>query len=107
MVSSKDIYMQSFDIFRCFFFSETLRKHSPIGGLQRVVTEAYQLPDHDVVLEKGTDIFIPTQSIHYDPEFYPSPEVFDPERFTDEAIAARPDFTFLPFGDGPKICIGK
>lgn len=70
-----------------------------------MVTEPYQLPDHDVVLENGMDIFIPIQSIHYDEEYYPDPEVFDPERFTDEAV--RPDFTYLPFGDGPKICIGN
>lgn len=45
--------------------------------------------------------------IHLDPEFYPDPERFDPERFTPENKATRPDIAWMPFGDGPRQCLGK
>lgn len=45
--------------------------------------------------------------LHHDPEYYPNPEKFDPERFSEENKSKRPAYTYLPFGDGPRICIGK
>nr|CAI5855770.1 unnamed protein product [Callosobruchus analis] len=68
--------------------------------------KSYTIPDTDITVEQGTRVFIPALGIHYDPEFYPDPEKFDPERFSEENKAARPNFTWLPFGEGPRICIG-
>lgn len=45
--------------------------------------------------------------IHHDPEFYPDPEKFDPDRFTENAIQKRHSMSFLAFGNGPRICIGQ
>lgn len=59
-----------------------------------------------MVLEKGTQVFIPVLGIHHDPEIYPDPEKFDPERFSPEAIRARHPYAFLAFGEGPRNCIG-
>lgn len=67
----------------------------------------YNIPNTDVVLEKGTNVFIATYAIHHDEEFYPNPEKFDPERFSEEGKQGRRPFTYLPFGDGPRNCIGK
>lgn len=64
------------------------------------------VPGTDVTIEKGTKVIIPVWGLQMDPEYYPNPEVFDPERFNDENKNSRPDFTFLPFGDGPRMCIG-
>ncbi|XP_047985514.1 cytochrome P450 6j1-like [Leguminivora glycinivorella] len=57
-------------------------------------------------ITKGTSIVIPVASIQKDPKYYPDPEKFDPERFTEEEVAKRPKFTYMPFGEGPKKCIG-
>lgn len=70
-------------------------------------TKKYKIPESDITLDIGMKVLIPTYALHFDPEYYPQPEIFDPERFTEENKALRPDGTFLPFGDGPRICIGK
>jgi len=57
-------------------------------------------------VEKDEKIMIPIYSLHHDPKYFKDPEVFDPERFSPEENAKRPKGTYLPFGDGPRICIG-
>lgn len=66
----------------------------------------YRVPGTDHILEKGTSVWIPVLALHRDPEHYPDPERFDPERFTDEAKQQRDPTTYMPFGDGPRICVG-
>ncbi|GJQ88390.1 Cyp6a9 [Trypoxylus dichotomus] len=87
--------------------NETLRMYPPLSFLNRVCTKEYKLPNTDTIIEKGTAILISNLGIHWDPEYYPNPETFDPDRFTDENKRTRPTFTFLPFGEGPRICIGQ
>uniref|UniRef100_A0A182FZZ1 Uncharacterized protein n=1 Tax=Anopheles albimanus TaxID=7167 RepID=A0A182FZZ1_ANOAL len=85
--------------------AETLRMRPPGINTIRVVTEDYQVPGSSIVLRKGQNIIIPVYAIHYDPEYYPDPERYDPDRFTPEACKARTPFTYMPFGEGPKMCI--
>ncbi|XP_067627501.1 probable cytochrome P450 6a21 [Eurosta solidaginis] len=87
--------------------AETLRKYPVVTRLQRVALSNYIVPEHPkYVIEKGTVIFIPVMAIHHDPEIYPEPDKFDPERFSPEKMQARDSITWLPFGDGPRNCIG-
>ncbi|XP_060651793.1 probable cytochrome P450 6a14 [Drosophila nasuta] len=85
---------------------ETLRKHSLLPHLQRIAAEDYKVPGTDKIIEKGTTLLIPVHNIHHDPEIYPDPDRFDPSRFEPEAIKARHPYAYLPFGDGPRNCIG-
>lgn len=81
--------------------------HPPGPGLLRVCTKKYKVPESNMTLNTGTKVLIPVYSLHYDSKYYPQPEIFDPLRFTEENKASRQNGTYLPFGDGPRICIGK
>lgn len=86
--------------------TETLRKYPPVPLLNRQTSKEYHVPEYNYTIPKETPIWIPSLAIHMDPEFYPNPERFDPDRFTAEAVSERNPLTFLPFGDGPRNCIG-
>lgn len=58
-------------------------------------------------IPKGTSVAIPVFGLHRDSNIFPDPEKFDPERFSEENIKTRHSYVYLPFGEGPRICIGK
>lgn len=87
--------------------SETLRKYPPTGNLFRQCTKQYKIPGTNVVLDKQSRVFISVHAIHRDPKYYPNPDKFDPERFTPEEKAKRHPMTYMPFGEGPRMCIGS
>ncbi|EFN71133.1 Cytochrome P450 6k1 [Camponotus floridanus] len=86
--------------------SETLRMYPTLPFLDRMTTETYKMPNSDLVLEKGTPIYISMLGMHFDPEYFPDPDKFDPERFNEENKRNRPSCVYMPFGEGPRACIG-
>ncbi|XP_076666519.1 putative cytochrome P450 6a14 [Andrena cerasifolii] len=87
-------------------FKETLRKYPAGPILMRKTTSEYTFNETKVSIPKQLVLWIPIFPIHRDPNIYPNPDVFDPERFNEDAIAARHPMHYLPFGDGPRNCIG-
>uniref|UniRef100_A0AAR5Q4F4 Cytochrome P450 n=1 Tax=Dendroctonus ponderosae TaxID=77166 RepID=A0AAR5Q4F4_DENPD len=87
--------------------NETLRKYPVFPILPRLCENNYRIPNSNVTIEKGTLVMVTNLGIHYDPEYYPDPMRFDPERFTSENKAKRPFCSFMPFGEGQRSCVGK
>lgn len=85
---------------------ESLRKYPPGALLVRMATSPYAVPDTNITIDKNTLVMIPVYAIHHDPEIYPDPETFKPERFEPAVVHSRPSCSFLPFGEGPRNCIG-
>ncbi|XP_012168950.2 cytochrome P450 6k1-like isoform X2 [Bombus affinis] len=85
---------------------ETLRKYPPASMLSRRCEHQYQIPGSKVELPVGIRVIIPIYGFHHDPDYYPDPATFDPERFTEENKRTRHPYTYLPFGEGPRNCIG-
>ncbi|ALC42185.1 Cyp6a8, partial [Drosophila busckii] len=87
--------------------SETLRLYTIVPHLSRNALNDYVVPGHPkLVIERGTQVILPACAYHRDEDLYPNPEKFDPERFSPEMVAARDSVEWLPFGDGPRNCIG-
>lgn len=86
--------------------NESLRKYPPGTNLLRIVTKPYKVTGMNFSLPKGMMVMVPIYGIHHDEDFYPNPEVYDPERFSPEEVQKRNPYTFMPFGEGPRNCIG-
>uniref|UniRef100_A0A2A4JAK3 unspecific monooxygenase n=1 Tax=Heliothis virescens TaxID=7102 RepID=A0A2A4JAK3_HELVI len=86
-------------------FDETLRLYPVLSVLTREVIEDYTFPS-GLKVEKGLRIFLPLYHLHHNPEYFPNPEEYRPERFLPENKHNIRPYTYMPFGDGPRICIG-
>ncbi|CAH2069113.1 unnamed protein product, partial [Iphiclides podalirius] len=86
--------------------NEAIRKYPTVGVIQRRCTRDTVLPCGQVKMEKDVIAVIPIYAIHRDERYYPNPEVFDPERFSPENVSKIPKFSYLPFGEGNRICLG-
>ncbi|XP_065342836.1 cytochrome P450 9e2-like [Cloeon dipterum] len=86
--------------------SECFRKYPPNPTTDRVCLRDFKIPNTDKVIEAGTLIYLPIYPLHRDPEYFPDPEKFDPERFSEENKGKIKPYTYLPFGVGPHNCLG-
>lgn len=83
-----------------------MRKYPIVPFIIRKCNEDYKVPNSDTVIEKGSDINISVYGLHRDPKLFPDPDTFDPERFGLTPPHEIKPFSYLPFGDGPRLCIG-
>ncbi|XP_075550202.1 cytochrome P450 3A21-like [Dermacentor variabilis] len=86
--------------------SEGLRMFPLAARIVRCSYDDYVLGDTGIKLPKGCPILIPLYAIHHDPEFFSDPESFNPERFSDGNMESIRPYTYLPFGAGPRNCLG-
>jgi len=85
--------------------AESLRLYPPGWLLTRRARAAAAIAGIDVL--PGDDILISPYLVHRHPDFWTDAERFDPDRFAPDAERARPRFCYLPFGAGPRACIGE
>ena len=84
---------------------ESMRLYPPTWRLMRRALRDFPLGGY--VIPSGSLVVVCQYAMHRDPRFFPGPEKFDPERWTPEARAARPAYSFFPFGGGPRRCLGE
>lgn len=86
-------------------FTESIRLYPPAWTIGRRALNDYNVSQYRI--PANSMIFMSPYVMQHDARYFPNPEVFDPERWTPEAQAARPKFSYFPFGGGPRQCIGE
>jgi cytochrome P450 len=84
---------------------EALRLCPPAAGVGRMAVRDIEVDGHRV--EAGTLIAVGIYALHRDPELWPNPTVFDPDRFSAEQSKDRDRWHFIPFAGGARSCIGE
>lgn len=84
------------------YFAESLRLHTVVPILNRVCAKDYKIPGTNVVIEKNTTVLIPVIAVHNDPELFPDPQKFNPDRFLDPKVR---QYTMV-YGNGQHYCLG-
>ena len=85
---------------------EAMRLYPPAWSLgPRIVHTPITIGGYTI--DKNTAVMISPYTMHHNPRFWPDPERFDPERFSPENEKARHKYAYIPFGAGPRVCIGN
>lgn len=92
--------------------NETLRLYPIAFFLDRKCVKTYKLPPalpgkESITIQPGESVWIPTYSMNRDPKYFNEPETWDPERFLGGGKNRADQSTYLPFGLGPRMCIGN
>lgn len=86
-------------------FQESLRFYPPVPFFARQTRDEYQLGEY--TLPPGSVVALSPYLTQRDSRFYPNPELFDPDRWTDAFRESLPKYAFFPFSGGPRVCIGE
>nr|AID54859.1 cytochrome P450 CYP324A1 [Helicoverpa armigera] len=84
---------------------ETLRIYPPMGWLDRISSKDYKIDDN-LTIPAGTTIYVNGVSMQMDPQYFPEPEVYNPDRFLPDNERDITPYSYMPFGEGPRSCIG-
>jgi cytochrome P450 len=85
--------------------TEAMRLYPPAWAIGRESTQPFELGGYS--FPAGTTIFIIPWVLHRDPRYFEEPEAFRPERWMGSLARELPRFAYMPFGGGPRICIGQ
>jgi cytochrome P450 len=85
--------------------TESMRLYPPAWAIGRLATNESEIGGY--VIPKKALVLMSQYVMHRDPRYFTEPERFDPERWTAEARESRPQFSYFPFGGGPRRCIGE
>lgn len=107
IVGKRDIEFEDFEklVYTRMVLNETMRMYPPVWLLPRTAEKDFYLDDYFVF--KGSSIFITPYLLHRNPKYFENPDKFDPERFNAERKKSIKKFSFIPFGAGPRVCIGE
>jgi cytochrome P450 len=86
-------------------FSEAMRLYPPAPIITRTALRDFQLGEF--LIPAGTVLFVPIYAVHHHASIWKDPQRFDPERFSPEEAKARHRYAYMPFGAGPRVCIGN
>ena len=86
-------------------FKEAMRLYPPAYIVARMTTKTVEIGGHTI--RRGTIVVVSIIGMHRRREYFPDPDQFDPDRFSAEREKTIPRYAFLPFGAGPRICIGN
>lgn len=100
----------------------TIQDLSSLKNLERCVLESFRITptipffmrrldaslrvSDDLELQPGTNVLVPIWIVHRDPDNFPNPEKFDPDRFIPQNNTKRHPYSYIPFSAGPRNCIG-
>jgi cytochrome P450 len=85
--------------------NEAMRLYPPAWTIGREATEDVVLGDY--LIPRGTTVYISPWVLHRDPRRWREPDAFRPERWLGEEVKKLPRFVYMPFGGGPRVCIGN
>ncbi|KAI4471063.1 cytochrome p450 family 4 [Holotrichia oblita] len=84
---------------------ETLRKYPSVPSYERTLEEDITIDG--ITIPRGTEVAISAYAIHHDEDYFPKPDVYDPDRFLLENSDKIQPYSYIPFSKGPRDCIGK
>ena len=101
-VPGREVLAAKLDYADCCL-KESLRKYSVVPTVVRVCSQDLVYEERNIKIPRGTNIMINIQGAHWNEENWPQPSNYRPERFYEDVK----QYTFLPFVDGPRMCLGQ